>query len=197
MKHTCIIVDDLYEARERLAQLLFSFEDLEILSKEGIPETAVQKIIKLKPDLLFLDVEMPRMSGFDLLEKINKANVFPAVIFTTAFDHYAIKAIKNKALDYLLKPIDVDELKASINRFKIEKMASKLTYPKFSPPLECLSKREKEVLQLLIQGKTSQQIADELFISKTTVDTHRQHLLEKTGFKNTAELVVWGVGHAL
>lgn len=99
---------------------------LQLLIKKNIPEieevfTAIgaheglQMIQQCNPRLLFLDIEMPYMSGFELLEH------FPSysfqVIFVTAYDHYAIKAIKYSALDYLLKPIDIDELKQSVQRF--------------------------------------------------------------------------------
>jgi two-component system LytT family response regulator len=99
---------------------------LQLLIKKNVPEidevfTAIgaheglQMIQQCNPDLLFLDIEMPYMSGFELLEN------FPSysfqVIFVTAYDHYAIKAIKYSALDYLLKPIDIDELKQSVQRF--------------------------------------------------------------------------------
>lgn len=69
-------------------------------------------INKLKPDVVFLDIEMPKGNGFYLLEKFDKINF--QVIFTTAYDRYAIKAIKYHALDYLLKPIDIDELKQAV-----------------------------------------------------------------------------------
>ena len=99
---------------------------LQLLIKKNVPEidevfTAIgaheglQMIQQCNPDLLFLDIEMPYMSGFELLEN------FPSysfqVIFVTAYDHYAIKAIKYSALDYLLKPIDIEELQSSIHRF--------------------------------------------------------------------------------
>lgn len=81
----------------------------------------VKAIEQFKPDLLFLDIEMPMMSGFDLLE--NFPDYSFEVIFITAYDHYAIKAIRFSALDYLLKPVDVDELKKAVERF-IEKKKS-------------------------------------------------------------------------
>ncbi len=78
-------------------------------------QQALQVIGEIKPDLIFLDIEMPYLNGFELLEKFQK-NSFD-VIFITAYDHYAIKAIKFSALDYLLKPIDTDELKLAVEKF--------------------------------------------------------------------------------
>ena len=78
-------------------------------------QTGLESIKSFQPDLLFLDIEMPVMSGFDLLEKFPGASF--EVIFITAYDHYAIRAIRFSALDYLLKPIDTDELKSAVQRF--------------------------------------------------------------------------------
>lgn len=111
-----IIVDDEANAREKLAMLVkedfADIIDLCAVCRDG--NEALAAIALHKPDLVFLDVEMPRLSGFDVLRKAGK----PAfeVIFTTAYDHYAIKAIKFAAIDYLLKPIDVDQLKEAVAR---------------------------------------------------------------------------------
>ena len=82
-------------------------------------EEGLQLIMKLKPELVFLDIEMPMLNGLDMLQKIDNLNF--KVIFTTAYDKYAIKAIKLNALDYLLKPIDKDELIVAIQKAKDEK----------------------------------------------------------------------------
>lgn len=111
-----IIIDDENDAREKIAFLLkrYCADTVEVLAECGDGEEALDAIARHKPDLLFLDVEMPRMTGFDLLRKVGK----PAfeVIFTTAYNHYAIKAIKFSAIDYLLKPIDIDQVKEAIAR---------------------------------------------------------------------------------
>lgn len=111
-----IIVDDEANAREKLALLLK--EDFAgglmvcAVCRDG--NEALAAINEHQPDLVFLDVEMPRMSGFDVLRQAGKQTF--EVIFTTAYDHYAIKAIKFSAIDYLLKPIDIDQLKEAIAR---------------------------------------------------------------------------------
>ena len=81
------------------------------------PEEGLLKFEHTNPDLLFLDVEMPGMTGFELLERIREFNKNVNVIFTTAYDHYAIRAIRFSAIDYLLKPIDLQELKEAYQRY--------------------------------------------------------------------------------
>ena len=110
-----LIVDDEPAAANILQVLihhLASFEK-EVLTSNS-PEEAIDLIERYRPSLLLLDVEMPAMSGFDLLSRIDSTGI--DVIFTTAYDKYAIKAIRFSALDYLLKPIDAEELQNAINR---------------------------------------------------------------------------------
>lgn len=110
-----IIVDDEEGARESLSNLLVKFvEGVKIVAKAESIASAIEKIEKHKPDLVFLDIEMPFGSGFELLEKIKPINF--NIIFVTAYDHYALKAIKFSALDYLLKPVDIDELRTAVSK---------------------------------------------------------------------------------
>jgi two-component system, LytTR family, response regulator len=114
---TALLIDDEPPAREALRGLLTRFcTDVEIVGEAHNIILAEQLIESRKPQLLFLDIEMPYGSGFDLLEKI-KTPTFK-VIFTTGFDQYAINAIRFAALDYLLKPIDIDELKNAVQKAK-------------------------------------------------------------------------------
>ncbi len=181
---SCIIIDDELEIRNRVESLLLKFEGVKVISKEGISEKAIEKVIELKPDIVFIDIEMPRMNGFDIINKIREQFCYPTFIFVTAYNQYAIKAIKKEAFDFLLKPVDIEELSQTIERYK-EKIAHHINHPK----IQCLSEREKEVLELLLQGFSSKKIAKKLFISKATIDTHRRNILEKTGMKSTAELI--------
>jgi len=187
---TCIVADDEIGCLERMETILQSFPEIKIVAKEHIPEFAVQAIVRLRPELVFIDVEMPRMSGFEVVHKVRECNCHPEFIFTTGFNHYAIKAIKEAVFDYLLKPIDVDDLKEVIEKYK-RRIARGVDISKEDLTMNpvVLSDREKEVIKLIMQGKTSKQIAEELFISKTTVDSHRGNILEKTGARNSSELI--------
>ena len=106
-----IIIDDSRLARNELKRLLSVHSQIEILDEAGNAEEAKEKIELLKPELIFLDIQMPGKTGFDLLEMLE---YIPKVIFTTAYDEYALKAFEFNALDYLLKPVDKSRLAEAI-----------------------------------------------------------------------------------
>ena len=112
---TAIIIDDELKGRIALSQKLRDYcSDVRLVGEAENGEDGIKLIEKLKPDIVFLDIEMPRMNGFDMLLRLPQKNF--DLIFTTAYDQYAIKAIKYAAFDYLLKPIDIEELKMAISR---------------------------------------------------------------------------------
>jgi two-component system LytT family response regulator len=113
MSTTCIIVDDEKLARDLLREYLENYPEIEVIGEADQGTDAVEKIDKLKPDLVFLDVQMPGMTGFDVLEDIEHE---PYVIFVTAYDQYAIKAFEKNAVDYLLKPLDEERFRNAVNR---------------------------------------------------------------------------------
>lgn len=109
-----LLIDDERLARNELRRLLENFPKVEIIGEAANAEEGVKLIEELQPDLLFLDIQMPGKNGFELLQSIDgKA---PEVIFTTAYDEYALKAFEFNALDYLLKPVDLNRLTEAINR---------------------------------------------------------------------------------
>lgn len=110
-----LLVDDEPLARQRLRMLVASEDWLEVVGECGDGTTAVAAIQKLRPDLVFLDVEMPGASGFDVIEAIG-ADRMPFVVFVTAYDKYAIKAFDVHAVDYLLKPFDRDRFRQALVR---------------------------------------------------------------------------------
>ena len=108
-----LIVDDERLARKELVSLLAEHPEIEIVGEAINADDAFEKINALKPDLLFLDIQMPGKSGFDLLEMLDSV---PKVIFTTAFDEYALKAFEVNALDYVLKPIQPERLNDALKK---------------------------------------------------------------------------------
>jgi two-component system LytT family response regulator len=119
-----VLIDDELNALEALEWKLNRYvEDLEII-KCNSPEEGIDIIEKEKPDLVFLDIEMPKMDGFELLKQLNYKGF--QLIFTTAHDEFALKAIKVSAIDYLLKPVDKDELITAIEKVKASQKDSKL-----------------------------------------------------------------------
>lgn len=115
-----IIVDDEPPARRELRRLLLEFPWIEVIAEAGNIEQAASLIEALAPALIFLDIQMPGGSGFELLARLEYV---PKVIFTTAHDEHAIRAFEVNALDYLLKPIDPARLAAALARVRIEKFA--------------------------------------------------------------------------
>jgi RNA polymerase sigma factor (sigma-70 family) len=171
-----------------MESLLLKLGNVTILSKEGEPESAIEKVLELRPNIVFIDVEMPRINGFGVVKAIRERHFSPTFVFVTAYQQYAIKAIKQEAFDYILKPIDLDELSETIERYELNQIRNKDIVDVES--LSSLSEREKEVLHLVIKGHTSKEIAEILFISKATVDSHRKKILEKTGSNKLADLII-------
>src|SRR4051812_40278499 len=115
-----ILVDDEVHCLDTLSILLKEYcPEVQVLQRCSSAKTALEAIEKLKPSLVFLDIEMPAMNGFELLEQFDEIPF--AVIFTTSYDQYAIKAIRFSALDYLLKPIDPKELVAAVHKVQTQK----------------------------------------------------------------------------
>ena len=188
-KIKAIVIDDEPEALTRMEYILDKFPEIEVLKYLANPTKAVMIVKETKPDLVFVDVEMPNKSGFDVVNDLRDAGFNPYFIFVTAFGQYSFKAIKKEAFDFLLKPVDIDELRDTIERYK-KKMAPKPDekLERFAQAHE-LTQREVQIVELLLQNKTSIEIGETLELSRHTVDTHRRRILGKVGAVSTAELV--------
>lgn len=114
MKKNAIIIDDERLARNELKKMLALHPEIEIIGEAANADEGLRLISELNPDLILLDVQMPVKTGFDLLQELEK---LPTVIFTTAYDEYAIRAFEVNALDYLLKPIDPKRLSDAVQKF--------------------------------------------------------------------------------
>lgn len=108
-----IIVDDERLARQEMRKLLQHFPEIEIAGEAANVDDALDQIEKVKPDVLFLDIQMPEKTGFDLLDELVEV---PQVVFTTAYDEFALKAFEVNAIDYLLKPVTIDRLRDAISK---------------------------------------------------------------------------------
>jgi two-component system LytT family response regulator len=108
-----IIIDDERLARTELKKLLQEFPEIEVIDEAANAEEGIAKIDGLQPDLIFLDIQMPGKTGFDMLAQLERA---PQVIFTTAYDEFALKAFEVNALDYLLKPVEPKRLADAIHK---------------------------------------------------------------------------------
>ncbi|KPM47223.1 LytR/AlgR family response regulator transcription factor [Jiulongibacter sediminis] len=116
MHYKTVLIDDEPLAISRLKRLLSKFEDVfEIIDTAGNGQEGLEKIETLKPDLIFLDIEMPLLNGFEMLEQLDTV---PKVIFCTAYDQYAIQAFEENSLDYLLKPVEKERLQKTVDKLK-------------------------------------------------------------------------------
>lgn len=112
---SALIIDDEYKGRLALKQKILDYcKDIMIIGEAADGKEGLELINEKKPDIVFLDIEMPLVNGFEMLQNLKERNFH--LIFTTAYNHYAIKAIKYSAFDYLLKPIDIEELKATAKK---------------------------------------------------------------------------------
>lgn len=111
-----VLIDDERLARTELRKLLTEFPEIEVVGEAANASEGIEVIENLQPDLVFLDIQMPGKTGFDMLSELEKA---PHVIFTTAYDEYALKAFEVNALDYLLKPVDTKRLADAIHKLHI------------------------------------------------------------------------------
>src|SRR5215217_4374868 len=122
-----IIIDDERLARSELRKLLMDFPEIEVVAEASNAGEGVEKVENMNPDLIFLDIQMPGKTGFDLLAELDRA---PHVIFTTAYDEYALKAFEVNALDYLLKPVEPKSLADAVH--KLQTVENNHTHPTFT-----------------------------------------------------------------
>jgi two-component system LytT family response regulator len=130
MTYRVIIADDEMLARKRLRMMLETKPEYAIVAECGDGPETVEAIVQHEPDLLFLDIKMPALDGFDVLEAVDAARIPPAIVFVTAFDTYAVKAFDVSATDYLLKPFNAGRLDQALAR-----VADRLTPPGLEPHL--------------------------------------------------------------
>lgn len=137
-----ILIDDEPLARSLLAELLEDEKDIEVVASCNDGFEGMKAIQEYQPDLIFLDIQMPKITGFELLELLDNP---PKVIFTTAYDEYALKAFEVNALDYLLKPISQDRLQKAL-----EKVRSQIKHPEIEPARDTSSLQLPEQSQRIV-----------------------------------------------
>jgi two-component system LytT family response regulator len=141
MSMRVLIADDEDLARHSLRRALAAFSDIEVIRECANGLQAVEAIPALRPDVVFLDVEMPGLNGFEVLQQLADP---PATVFVTAFDEYAVKAFETDALDYILKPIEADRLERAITRLR-DRLAGRASS---GPRLEAAVKRAGPIRRL-------------------------------------------------
>ena len=183
-----IIIDDHPACIDELQAMLESYPSIYVGASYTRPTEFAARLEHEKPDLLFLDIEMPGMSGLELAGRVIQFSKDCRIIFVTAYDRYAIEAIKKSAYDYLLKPVDPDELEETLQRYFSDIYKDGSFLQKLQLEFQ-LTTREQEITDLVRKGLSTSQIAASLNISELTVNKHRQNILQKTGFPSFSALL--------
>jgi DNA-binding NarL/FixJ family response regulator len=197
------IVDDHPVVVAGLNSLLDQLKNIEVAGAVSNAFEAIPFLKKNKTEVVLLDINLPDVSGIDLCKKIHKE--FPEIkiigISTFSERSYISRMIENGASGYLIKSASAEEIAEAIDTVLHDKMYVSVSLEHVVKPLSilpsdslpALTKREKEILQLISEGLTNNQIAEKLFISPLTVDSHRKNLLTKLNANNTASLIKIGI----
>ncbi|MFH1434425.1 MAG: response regulator transcription factor [Pseudomonadota bacterium] len=208
------IVEDHTVLREGLRALLGSQGGLEVIGEAAEGGEAVSEVCELKPDLVIMDLFLEGLSGIEAIERIKKKAPKTKILVLSMYgnEEYVTSAVRAGADGYLIKGSGISEIVEAISSLMkggkhfSPSIAKKIDTARFagkgggkSPGgrLGRLTPREKEILQLIAEGRTSSQIADDLFISVKTVETHRTNLMTKLDIHNTAGLVRFAVSVGL
>ena len=146
-----LIVDDEPLARQRVRQLLAGEVGIDSIAEAENGAEAIEKIEGERPDLVFLDVQMPEVDGFDVIEAVG-SETFPRVIFTTAYDQYALRAFEVNAVDYLLKPVDPDRFRRALDRVRSQERAADGVGAELLSLLKSLPTRPKYLERLVVRS---------------------------------------------
>lgn len=203
-----VIVDDHKLFRQGLAVMLSSKEDLEVVGKYESAVALIEELPNNEADVILLDIDMPELSGIDAMPEILKIQPnIKVIMLTMHLSSLKIQeAVAAKVKGYLLKTTGDEEVALAIQQvmqgkdyFTQEAQASLIdSYRrKNDPDFIELTPREKEILKLVCEEFNSSEIAEKLFISVHTAETHRRNLLSKTGCKNSVGLVKYAMEHEL
>lgn len=207
-----LVADDHTIVRQGLVGILKASPDMEVVAEAADGSEAVQMSLKTKPDVVVLDVSMPRLSGLEAARRIHESLPAARILVLTMHDdeEYILKMVRAGASGYLVKDGAASELLAGIRALKAGKThfgphAAKALEEAFArdrpsepaDPYERLTDREREVFQLVVEGKTNAEIGEMLFISAKTVDNHRTRLMEKLGLHSAAEVIRYAARHKL
>jgi two-component system, NarL family, nitrate/nitrite response regulator NarL len=200
-----LVIDDHPMVLEGMKSLL---ADIEYITLSGTASNAFEAMQLLKDttvDVAIVDINLPDVNGLDLTKKIKTEYPLVNVLAMSTFKErsYIVQMIQNGASGYLLKSATKEEIEEAIRSAYIGKLYLSLDInsvdvsEKMNMPIPIISSREKEVLKLIAEGLTNPQIADKLFISLHTVDSHRKNLLTKFDVSNTAALIKLAAKHSM
>lgn len=202
-----LVVDDQKLIREGLKILLEMEDSFTVIGEASNGEEAVDLYIKLRPDIVLMDIQMPVMNGVHAIKKIKGIDESAKIIILTTFDddQYVFDGLKSGAMGYILKDISSEKLYETIRTIYkggafiepsiTKKILSEISKIERAPKgdtflLEELSSREKEILSLIAKGYTNQEIADKLFLSVGTIKNYVTNILQKMEVKDRTEAVI-------
>jgi DNA-binding NarL/FixJ family response regulator len=207
-----IIADDHVVLRQALATLLSSRPDVDVIAEVSDGHEAIEAVDQLRPDVVIMDVSMPRLNGIEATRQVHARHPATRVIILSAYgDAAAIgQAIAAGASGFIIKRSDIDELVLALqlvttgNTYFSHELAEQMDLAEiaFAARTQAeshsgLTDREREVLQLIAEGHTMKAIADILVISPKTVEGHNSHIMAKVGARNRADLVRYAMGVGL
>ena len=212
-KGTLYLVDDHQLVIDGIVALVESSGEWEVIGFANSGEEALQKIPILKPDIILMDLEMPRMNGLQCTEKLLAQNALYKIVILTFHHEKALvqKMVKLGVAGYIMKNAPRQEFLTGLQMVKqgnkfyssqltetmLEVTPLKVKNESNIKLLALLSQREREVLQLIAEGISSKEIADRLHLSSGTIETHRKNLLKKLNARNSAELIRMAISEGL
>ncbi len=204
-----LLVEDHVVVRQGTRQLLEREQDLEVIGEAGNGEEAVRLASQLKPDVVIMDVAMPKLSGIEATKQIKKLLPLTIVLVLTGYDYdeYIFSLLEAGAAGYLLKDVSGDELISAVRAVYagepmfhprvLRKIMNRFSPPVAEPaparPIEVLSEREMEVLKSAAKGMSNKDIGKALFISERTVQAHMRSIFNKLGVGSRSEAVLYSL----
>ncbi|MFH0877441.1 MAG: response regulator transcription factor [Candidatus Omnitrophota bacterium] len=206
MTYKVVIADDHDIIREGIKHILYKHPEYEVVGEAGDGEEALEKVSSLKPDILLLDITMPKKSGLEILSQIQQASKKTKILIISVHkaDAYVMQALKSGVRGYLNKENAADDLlpalrKITAGQVYLSEDASSYLLKKASKSPEEMAKesvltdREMEVLRLVAEGKTAKEVSEALFISPRTVENYKNNVLQKLGLHKTSDLIKYAI----